>query len=327
MKKVLIAASMLAAASLPAAAADPLNINLAGASPGGLWSLVGIGVDKAVKASIPGSTVTYQTSGGGFANVVLLDSGKAEIGVAHTAEVRLAMKGAEPYKRQINSMRAIAYLYNWSPMFVVINKKVADQHGIKSFDDIITKKAPLKVAFNRRGNVAEYVAQQMFRAAGAEVSDLDKWGGKAIFAASEEQSDLMKDGRVDVMINSLFLPHRSISEAAQTVEMVMLPISKKVIDKVVADEGLESWTIQAKTFDFQPQPIPTITLGAGIFATEKLPEQTAYAVTKALVEHIDEFKSVHKSMEPLTPQLMASLTAVAYHPGAVKYYKEKGLMK
>jgi TRAP transporter TAXI family solute receptor len=327
MKNLLLAAATMLALSAGVATAQPVQMTLAGASPGGLWSLVGVGVDKAVKAAYPGSTVTYQTSGGGFANVALLDSGRAEIGVAHTAEVRLALQGKEPYKKQITSMRAIAYLYNWSPMFVVVNKKFADQHGLKTFEDIITKKAPIKIVFNRRGNVAEYVAQQMFRAAGAEISDLEKWGGRAIFAASEEQSDLMKDGRVDAMINSLFLPHRSVSEAAQSVELVMLPVSKKVIDKVAADEGLEAWIIPAKTFDFQTQDVPTLTLGAGLFATEKLSEKAAYDLTKALVEHVGELKSVHKSMEPLTPQLMASQTVVPYHPGAAKYYKEKGLLK
>lgn len=64
------------------AGAQPYNMSITGASPGGLWSLLGVGLDKAVKEQFPGSTITYQTSGGGLANINLLDLGKAELAMA-----------------------------------------------------------------------------------------------------------------------------------------------------------------------------------------------------------------------------------------------------
>ena len=64
--KAAILGTFLGLASMGAVAKD--NYILAGASPGGLWSLLGAGVDKAMRASYPNATVTYQTSGGGFAN-------------------------------------------------------------------------------------------------------------------------------------------------------------------------------------------------------------------------------------------------------------------
>ena len=66
-----VAALLLVAST--GAQAQTYNLTLCGASPGGLWSLLGAGIDAAVKKSYPGSTVTYQTSGGGLANVALLD--------------------------------------------------------------------------------------------------------------------------------------------------------------------------------------------------------------------------------------------------------------
>jgi TRAP-type uncharacterized transport system substrate-binding protein len=65
----LLAAGLM---SLTTSANAAYNLTLCGASPGGLWSMLGAGVDAAVKESHPGSIVTYQTSGGGFANVGLL---------------------------------------------------------------------------------------------------------------------------------------------------------------------------------------------------------------------------------------------------------------
>ena len=57
------------------------NLTLTGASPGGLWSLLGAGINAAVVSRHPGSVVTYQTSGGGLANVMLVSGGRAELGI------------------------------------------------------------------------------------------------------------------------------------------------------------------------------------------------------------------------------------------------------
>ena len=69
---------VLAMCTVPASAQAQLNLTLTGASPGGLWSLLGAGIHAAVAAEYPGSAVTYQTSGGGLANVMLVSDGRAE---------------------------------------------------------------------------------------------------------------------------------------------------------------------------------------------------------------------------------------------------------
>lgn len=98
MRKLLsvTAFALVAALALPATA-QTYNLTLAGASPGGLWSLLGAGIDGAVKEAYPGSTVTYQTSGGGLANVAVLQRGEAELGIVHDAELLVAKNGDEPF--------------------------------------------------------------------------------------------------------------------------------------------------------------------------------------------------------------------------------------
>src|SRR5690606_15995454 len=111
--KGLVGAAVLAASPV---SAQTYNLTLCGASPGGLWSLLGAGIDAAVKASFPGSTVTYQTSGGGLANVGLLDQGNCDLAIIHDAEVKAALNGLEPFQAPIDSMRTVAQLYTWAPM-------------------------------------------------------------------------------------------------------------------------------------------------------------------------------------------------------------------
>ena len=169
-RKLLMAAA-LALASAAAWAQGPYRMTLSGASPSGLWTILGVGIDGAVKASFPGSTITYQTSGGGFANIALLDQGKVELGLAHDAELRVAQQGGKPFTKPVTSLRAIALMYDWAPMQMVMNKAFAEKHGIRTFDDIAVKKPPLRVAFNKRGNITEHVAVRMFNAIGVSLDD------------------------------------------------------------------------------------------------------------------------------------------------------------
>lgn len=328
MKKAaaMLLAILFCGIALPASA-QTYELVVAGASPGGLWSNLGIGIDRAVKASYPGSVVTYQTSGGGLANIGLLDTGKVPLGIAHNAELKLALAGAKPFSKPIQSMRAIAYLYNWAPMQLIMTKAFAEQHGIRTFEDIATKKAPVKVAVNRRGNIAATVAERMFAAIGVTPEDIKKWGGDVIYAASQEQTTLYKDGRVDLIFNSLFVKQGSLIDATESVASVLLPVSDATIAKINADMGTQKFVIPANAYKGQTSPVPTATLGAGLVATERLDDKTAYDLAKALHQNIAQVQGVHKAMQALTPELLVAFEVIPYHPGAVRYYKEAGLMK
>jgi hypothetical protein len=319
-----LAAALLLAAGT--AQAQTYQLTLAGASPGGLWSLLGVGVDKAVKAEFPGSTVTYQTSGGGFANVALVETRKAELGIVEGAALRLALTGAPPFKQSYKDLRAVAVLYNWGPMHLVMTKAFADKHGIKSFEDIAAKKAPVRVALNKRGNIAEGVAEAMFKAAGITVADIQKWGGQIVYAASEEQSDLMRDRRIDLIFNSLFVGQRSILEVGQSVDAIMLPISEKVIADTNAAMGTDRFVMPKAGYPFMAADVPTVSIGATLVVHAALDDTTAFNLARALVKQVAEVQQVHPSMKALTPALMANQNVIPYHPGAQRFYKEAKLM-
>ena len=331
MRKIALAvaaAGMALAAVSGAAQAQPYQLTLAGASPGGLWSNLGIGIDQAMKAAYPGSTVTYQTTGGGFANAILLQQKKVPIGIIHNVELRMAQNGADPFKAPVSEIRPLAYLYDWSPFQLIIAKDFADKHGIKTFEDIIAKKAPVRMVLNRRGNVAYDVAISMLKANGASLDDVKAWGGNVVLAGSEEQGDLMKDRRIDMIFNSLFVGIRSLVEVGTSVNVVMLPVGKETVDKVGKEMGTDPYVIKAGSYAFQPNDIPTLTMGAFVAANKDLPDAQAQAITKALIEKVDSLRGVHPSMKELTPKLMSSLSGnFPYHPGAIAAYKAAGLMQ
>jgi len=325
MKSLLLAAAV-AAVCVSDAKTQSYQLTLAGASPGGLWSSIGIGMDKAMRAAFPGSTVTYQTSGGGIANVQLLDQKKVPLGIVHNVELRMAQNGEAPFKNKVEDLRVIAYLYNWAPVQLLVTKEFAEKHDLKSFEDIATKKPPLRVATNRRGNVVHDVVDRMFKAIGVTAQDIEKWGGSVVPAASQEQSDLLRNRRIDAIFNSLFVGQRSILEVSQAVDVVMLPVSDATIKKVASETGVDGYVIPAKSYAFQPDAVPAVSLGAMLVAHKDMSDQEAYNIAKALVEQVKEMQGVHPAMKELTPKFMTEQKVGAFHPGAVKLFKEKGLM-
>jgi TRAP transporter TAXI family solute receptor len=327
MRKLLLGlAGAIVFAAAPATA-ETYNLTVAGASPSGLWSLLGAGIDRAVKAEFPGSSITYQTSGGGLANVGLVTRGKVQMAIGADAELKLAVEGKKPFKKPVKSLRAIAYMYNWAPQHLILSKSFADKYGIKTLADIKAKKAPVRVAVNKRGNIVSAVGLQLMAASGITVADLKKWGGKVIYAASREQGDLMTNHRIDMINNSLFIGHSSLRKIAQSMPIVLISAPENAIAKVSKEAGVAPYTIKAGSYKGQTADVRTVTVGAGVFVDAKMDDKTAYDITRAMLDHIDQIRGVHKAMKALTPQVMASFKVIPYHPGAIKAYREKGLMK
>lgn len=314
-----------AALAIPGAARADYNLTLCGASPGGLWSLLGAGIDGALKQAMPGSTVTYQTSGGGFANVVQLDQGKCDLAIIHDAEAIAAIKGEEPFQAPVKSMKTVAVLYTWAPEQFIVNRSFAEEHGIETMEDIAAKQVPINILLNRRGNVVSAIGESMLEAAGASIENIESWGGSVTFAASKEQGEMMRDRRADALLNSLFVNHQSIQQLASAIDVVLIPITDATAQKVMEEWSIDRFTIPASAYEWNAEDTLTVTVAAQLFAREDADPQMVEDLTTALVEHADALQGVHKAMQPLDPELMASAKAVPYHPAAAAVYKAKGL--
>lgn len=305
-------------------AAQTYNLTLCGASPGGLWTLLGAGIDAAVKASFPGSTVTYQTSGGGLANVGLLDQGNCDLAIIHDAEAKAALKGSEPFQGPIDSMATIAQLYTWAPMQAIVNADYAEQHGLTKLEDIAEQQLPIEIALNRRGNIVSTIGEEMLNAIGASPAQIEEWGGNVQYAASSEQGDLMRDRRVDMILNSLFVNHSSIRELASAIDVVLLPITDATAQAVIDEWSIQRFTIPADAYDWNDEDVLTLTVSAQLFARKDADEQMVRDITQALVDNVGELQSVHNAMAPLDVELMSAASTVGYHPAAQEVFSQAG---
>lgn len=310
-----------------AGAQAPVNLTLSGGNPGGLWSLLGAGIDRAAKVADPASVVTYQATGGGFANIALLGQGRTDLGLVHDAEVLIALSGEEPFRAPVTNMQAIGYMYNWAPMHFFLRRDIAEQYGITSLADIASSGAAIRIGVNRPGNITANVALGMLEAAGATVEVIEGNGGSVVRAGANDQADLLRDGRIDMVTNGVFVLHSSFRAIDENNEVVLLTIPADAAEVANTAFGTTPFVIPGGSYRFQPDDIDTLALGAMLVTHEGTDEEAIYTLTMALIEHIDEVRAVHSSMTALDRELFANQSILPFHPGAERALREAGLLQ
>jgi uncharacterized protein len=332
MRAILLVALVGVAAHAAPASAQPYNLTIAGYSPGGLVSTVGTGLDRALNAAYPGSTLTYQTSSGGLANAMLLEQKKVPLAFISDTEINVALKGRPPINKQLKDLRILFHPYSPSSRFqathMLVNKTWADKYGITSVADIAKKKPALRVAVNRPGNLDGDIGLAVLSTAGITQDDIKKWGGQVVRAASQEMTSLMLDRRIDGVIFGISINHPRIQEMANGLELVMLPIDAGAAKKITDDLGGKPCEIKAGEYKFLAKDSSSICVGMLVVVRADLDEKIAYNVTKGVIENIDKYKAAHRLLQKaVTLQSLTEPGPAPFHSGAEKYLRERGLLK
>jgi len=332
MRTILFAVTIGALALAQPASAQKYNLTIAGYSPGGLVSTAGAGLDRALNAAYPGSTVTYQTSSGGLANALSLDQKKVPLAFISDTELNVVIKGKPPFKKPIKDLRILFNAYSPSSRFqathFLANKDWAEKNGIKTVADIAAKKPAMRIAVNRPGNLDGDVSIAAMAANGISLNDIAKWGGQVVRAASREMTSLMLDRRLDVASFGISINHPSIREMAKGIELVMLPITQATAAKVSDELGATPCMVKTSDYKFLAVDSPSICVGMLTVVRADMDEQLAYNITKGITDNLDKYKAAHRLLaKAVTLESWSEKGLAPFHPGAARYFREKGLLK
>ncbi|MDX1486502.1 MAG: TAXI family TRAP transporter solute-binding subunit [Alphaproteobacteria bacterium] len=328
MRKLLIGAFGAAVLAAAPAMAETYNLTLAGASPGGLWSTIGAGIDKAIAKAYPGSTVTYQTGSGGLANAKLVQDKKVPFGIIGDPELSAAVNGTGPFKgRPQKDLRVLFRVYSPDARFqmvhVLLNGDIAKRHGIKTMADLKKQAGNIRVAFNRPGNMDGDIGIATVEAHGIAPKSFKQ----VVRAASREQVSLMLDRRIDLQVYGIAYRHPRVREVANGIPLTMLNIGQAASEKLAAQFGGKVCMVKAKEYKFLDADSTSVCLGAIIGAHKDMDDKTAYNIVKGVLKNIEDFKTAHRLLKKVTtPKSLAEPSVAPHHPGAIKAFKEAGLM-
>lgn len=281
---------------------------------GGSWYPLGGAIAEFIQKEIPGTSVSVQP-GGGIANVMGVQDGKADIGFGNSSSSVDGVAGRAPFKEPTKNVLQLANLYPQYYQMVVL-----DDSGIKGVADLKGK----AICPGPKGHTGELLSQQVLQIYGLSYADMSKIN----HVSYSDAVALMKDGHAQGFLLGTTIPASSILDLGtnKKIRLLSLPDDKiKELQKLNA--GYLKRVIPKGTYP----GINTETPGVGYFThlviSAKLPEDLVYKITKILCTRVEQMAQVVKDMEGVKPKDLALDIGVPFHPGALKYYKEIGAIK
>jgi TRAP transporter TAXI family solute receptor len=265
-----------------------------------------------------GLKVTVEATGGSVFNINALASGDLDFALAQSDRATQAWDGLSEWKdkgRQ-KELRGVFALHSETICLIA-----SVDSGIKRCSDLRDK----MVAIGNPGSGTRQNSIDALSTCGLTVDDL----GQAEGLKAAEAAGLLQDGRLDAYFYTVGHPNGSIKEATSgrvQVRFIAFPDPGELLKrKPYYSKGVVP-------HEFYPgaenkQDVPTFGVKACLLSSTRVPDDVVYAVTKEVFENFQTFKVLHPSFERLTKEDMVTGMPVPFHPGALRYFKEAGLMK
>jgi len=281
---------------------------------GGSWYPLGGAIAELIQKEIPGATVTV-APGGGMANVVGVEGGKADIGFGNSPTSADAVFGKAPFKAKANNVKQMANLYpQYYQMFVL------EESGIKTVADLKGK----VICPGPKGHTGELVSRQILEVYGLSYKDMSN----VQHVSYTDAISLMKDGHAHAWLPGTTIPASAGLDLATTKKIRLLSVpDDKIKEMQKFNVGYLKRIIPKGTYPGVDYDVATIGYFTHMVVSAKLPDALVYQITKVLAENLDRLTQVVSAMKGVTVEDLALDIGVPFHPGAAKYYKEKGVMK
>jgi len=309
---VCVAVLFLMGAAASVYAAD--NLVLATGGTAGTYYPFGGAMAKIWNSKIKDMNVTAQTSGASAENVRLINKKEVELALVQSDTLDFAFNAKEAFKEPLKAMNAIAVLYP-----EIIQVVVGAASPIKSIADLKGK----KVGVGAPGSGTEANFRQLLEAYGMTKDDVS-----GQYLSFSESAEAYKDKHIDAFIVTAGIPNAGIMDVANQNEIRILNIPADISAKLTKKYPfLAAVKVPANTYKGQTAEVSTVAVNAVLICGSGLKEAMVYNLTKALFENQAELATAHAKGKELNMKTAVTGVSIPFHPGAVKYYKAKGLMK
>ncbi len=262
---------------------------------------------------VQGFRVNAVETGASVENLAKISRGQLQLGLAQNNTGQQAVEGSGEFEgTKIKNAGFMGQLYPEAVQIITLKRT-----GIKSVEDLEGK----RVAVGPPGGATRAAADLVLSAYGIEN-----------YRATEEGFDTAKaklqDGNIEASIEVLGVPGSSIQELqAATGGVRLIPIDEKAIQKIEEQSGYAAYEIPKDAYDFLDGPVPTVSAFACLYgSTDQVSEDLGYKLTKTLYEKADQITLPQSDFITLENALTGR-GDVPLHPGAEKYFREKGILE
>ncbi|WP_164985301.1 TAXI family TRAP transporter solute-binding subunit [Ammoniphilus sp. CFH 90114] len=263
-----------------------------------------------------GAKASSQTTGASAENAAKIAQKKAEIAFAMADTVSDAYNGAGNFAASgaLSNLRGVTGLYA-NYMQIVTTKDT----GISSLEDLKGK----RLAVGAMGSGTEIMAKRVLESSGITYDDVNE-----DFLSFAEGIEGIKNGTMDAAFLSSGYPNSGIMELATTKDIVIIPVPADITAKMKeASPAFTTGKIPAGTYKGIDQEIETTIVKNLLITHSDMSDEEVYQLTKDFYENMDTLKSTHSSANEILLEGATDGMPLPLHPGAEKFFKEKGVMK
>ena len=262
-----------------------------------------------------GIRCSVESTGGSVFNINTIKAGELDFGVTQSDWQFHAMNGGKVFEKdgKHSDLRAVFSLH--PEPFTVLSRKEANIGGV----DALKGK---RFNVGNPGSGTRASMEELMGALGWKLSDF----ALASELKADEHGAALCDNKIDAFFYGVGHPSANIQDPITTCGARLVPLTGAAVDKLVAGAPFYAKVnIPGGLYAGHPNPTPTYGVMATFVSSAKVPEATVYELVKAVFENFEEFKKLHPAFGALDPKRMIKDgNSAPLHPGAVKYYKEKG---
>ena len=286
---------------------------MATGSETGTYYAFGIAFTQVLKDKA-GVEIGVQSTGASKANIQLIDSGDVNLAIVQNDVMDYAYNGTNTFADEgaITSFAAICTMY---PETIQIVAKT----GINSIADLKGK----VVSVGDVGSGTEFNAAQIFEAYGMTFDDIQKQN-----LGFTDSADKFKDGQLDAFFCTAGAPTVAITELATSTDFTILSIDAAELAWLQENYGYYTeYKMPAGTvYENIKEDVTTVAVMATLICDADLDEETVYNITKGIYENLPDITTAHAKGAELVLEKATDGISTPMHPGAVKYFTEKGVI-
>ncbi|NIO43448.1 MAG: TAXI family TRAP transporter solute-binding subunit [Burkholderiales bacterium] len=287
------------------------RIKFATGPQGGSWYPLGGAIKNLIENNVEGARI-QNLPGAGIANVKAVESGQAQIALANSVSTVDGINGRPPFTEKVTNVCNVATLY---PQFFQV--VTLPEAGIRNPADLKGK----SLAGQQKGNTGEAITGHMLQAYGLGFDDLSR----VSFGSYTDSVTLMKDGNAEVFTLGTTIPAGAVMDLASARTIVLMPISDQGLKKMQQlNPGYRRGIIPKGTYPKQTQDVPTVEYATHFIVRCELDDQFVYDMLDSIHGGLADLAAIAKAIENTTAETMGKDIGVPMHPGAARWYQEKG---
>jgi hypothetical protein len=317
MKKasLFLAAAFALALAVGPASAQQKRLSIATGGTGGVYYPLGGALANVLGKALPGVEATAEVTSASVDNIKLVGAGKADIAFTLGDTAADGLNGVGKFKEKV-AVRALAVIYANKSQWVTV-----EGTGVNRMQDLKGR----RIATGAPGSGTEVIALRILEAYGLD-PDKDVTREKLSVA---ESVNAIKDRKIDAFFWSGGVPTAAVTDLAATPGMkIKLLDHGDAVPALVKKYGplYVKGTIPAKSYPGQEKDVAVADVWNLLVVSDKMDEKLAHDATKAIFEHKADLAEVHAEAQNLDLQKQYVIgSPVPFHPGAARYFSEKGL--